>query len=486
MKKITFFIILFYILIPSQKESLKKIDHALFNEIPSLEKEGLYSKALSVGFQIKEESSKKNYFYGEAWADYSIANSLCNLEEFEKSRMFLNEARTKNNAIKDKALDVAIIVGNGRIYNEKKLSYSLAVKQFKRALNKVEKLPYEQDKNKWKIVIFKNLISSYYNLSRSDSAYYYSQRANAIANDLYVITSLTHYHLNTSNDTDSALYYLKKSKTLLQTNSQKFEEAISENQWSRYYLKINNPKKSLIHSKNASKLATEIFSANELLASYQNIGMAYKALGKLDEAEKYFNKESALSANLNNNLLKNLDEDIIKIVENESNNEHRKRLMTINIIIFISIIVVLFLLWRIKRVKAIKNSIIKSAERQISQKSKTLLKKDAILRKLSRETFDDVVELAKMNSPNFYLRFTEIYPDFNSKIIGLSDEITRADLLLSAYIYLGFNTKEIANFTFRSVKTIQNRKNSIRKKLKIGPHEDLYQWFLKIVDNDIH
>jgi DNA-binding NarL/FixJ family response regulator len=41
---------------------------------------------------------------------------------------------------------------------------------------------------------------------------------------------------------------------------------------------------------------------------------------------------------------------------------------------------------------------------------------------------------------------------------------------------LKFTTKEIAEYTFVSIKAIQNRKNRLRKRLFIENDTDLYDW----------
>ena len=92
------------------------------------------------------------------------------------------------------------------------------------------------------------------------------------------------------------------------------------------------------------------------------------------------------------------------------------------------------------------------------------------------ENFNEIITLAKENHPNFYTRFIEVYPDFQNKLLSINNNLQTSELVLLAYIYLNFTTKEIADFTFKSPKTIQNRKHLLRKKLGVSSSEDISVW----------
>ena len=105
--------------------------------------------------------------------------------------------------------------------------------------------------------------------------------------------------------------------------------------------------------------------------------------------------------------------------------------------------------------------------------NKTLIKR-------VNDEFDNILDLAKKNHPNFYTRFQEYYPSFQSKLLERNPGLQTSELSLLAYIYLDFQTKEIADYTFKSTKTIQNRKHLLRKKLNIPSGEDFYIWLKNV------
>lgn len=49
-------------------------------------------------------------------------------------------------------------------------------------------------------------------------------------------------------------------------------------------------------------------------------------------------------------------------------------------------------------------------------------------------------------------------------------------------IWLGFSSKEIAQYTFVEHRSVQNKKNRLRKKLNISSDVDLYLFFKNLSD----
>src|SRR5690625_239614 len=89
------------------------------------------------------------------------------------------------------------------------------------------------------------------------------------------------------------------------------------------------------------------------------------------------------------------------------------------------------------------------------------------LKKKLNLAFEEVVELAESNSPNFLSRFIEVYPEFYNQLITEYPDLTTADIKLCALLKLNYTTKEIAEITFCSVRTVQNRMYRIRKKINL-------------------
>ncbi|WP_415327283.1 helix-turn-helix transcriptional regulator [Chryseobacterium sp. MMS23-Vi53] len=90
---------------------------------------------------------------------------------------------------------------------------------------------------------------------------------------------------------------------------------------------------------------------------------------------------------------------------------------------------------------------------------------------------DEVMTLAKENSPRLLNKFRLVYPDFFNKLSAIQPNLKNSELIFCIYLKLNLTTKEIATYTFVTPKAIQNRKNRLRKKLNIPSELDIYKWF---------
>ena len=90
---------------------------------------------------------------------------------------------------------------------------------------------------------------------------------------------------------------------------------------------------------------------------------------------------------------------------------------------------------------------------------------------------DEIVKLAKENSPRLLHRYKVLHPEFFDKLSAIQTHLQNSELIFCIYLKLHFTTKEIAIHTYVTPKAIQNRKNRIRKKLNIPSTTDIYQWF---------
>ncbi|WP_121487801.1 helix-turn-helix transcriptional regulator [Chryseobacterium sp. 7] len=90
---------------------------------------------------------------------------------------------------------------------------------------------------------------------------------------------------------------------------------------------------------------------------------------------------------------------------------------------------------------------------------------------------DEIMALAKSNSPRLLNKFRLVYPDFFKKLSDIQPILKNSELIFCIYLKLNMTTKEIATYIFVTPKAIQNRKNRIRKKLNIPSEFDIYKWF---------
>ncbi|MFC4685909.1 hypothetical protein ACFO4P_03075 [Epilithonimonas pallida] len=96
------------------------------------------------------------------------------------------------------------------------------------------------------------------------------------------------------------------------------------------------------------------------------------------------------------------------------------------------------------------------------------------------ELLNNIIELAKKNDRSFHLKFSELFPTFNQKLLEVNPQLTHSDLEYCALIKLKFDTKEIALYKKTSIVSVESKKYRIRKKLNIGTDENIYTWLMNV------
>jgi len=193
--------------------------------------------------------------------------------------------------------------------------------------------------------------------------------------------------------------------------------------------------------------------------------------------------------------------------------ENANKMLTIVYLVLAGLLLLILLIWFFYRKKLtdkkleitkkqrdIANLENKNIQIQIEYKDKELAQKALSIAKLhenTRELKSDINQLIKTSFTEkkdafrkllnkldnsiennsiwkeFDLRFKEIHTDFYKTLISTYPNLSKTEVKIISLIRLNLNTKEIADITNRSVRTIQNTRNSIRRKMKLKPEDDL-------------
>lgn len=95
-------------------------------------------------------------------------------------------------------------------------------------------------------------------------------------------------------------------------------------------------------------------------------------------------------------------------------------------------------------------------------------------------TFDEINELntlVKQNHPSFMIRFHEYFPSFVARLDKSANaSLSHSEIEICAYTKLNFTTKDIALYRKYTIRSVENRKHRIRKKLMLNPEIDFVAW----------
>lgn len=98
-------------------------------------------------------------------------------------------------------------------------------------------------------------------------------------------------------------------------------------------------------------------------------------------------------------------------------------------------------------------------------------------RVVSAEEIHELIALAKQDDPSFLHRFQEYYPTFTARINAMANPpLNNIEMEICACTKLHFSTKDIALYRNYTVRSVENRKYRIRKKLMLNSEVDFVVW----------
>ena len=218
------------------------------------------------------------------------------------------------------------------------------------------------------------------------------------------------------------------------------------------------------------------------------------------------NKDLFLNITLKNNLRKN-ERELAKAAT------FRKQLILLSICI-VMVLGIVILIFRNKNAlskhkavilskdKKITDINLKSAEHELQYVTKSIIEKNEMIESIKKDveyTAKLIVHesdlnhaikplLEKLNKTtevsrgwgDFLNHFNRIYPAFIKEITSINNSMTIKDLRLCIYLRSGHTTKEIANLTGLSIRSIESRRYRLRKKLALDPKTDLANFIMQI------
>jgi len=81
---------------------------------------------------------------------------------------------------------------------------------------------------------------------------------------------------------------------------------------------------------------------------------------------------------------------------------------------------------------------------------------------------------------DFEAKFQTTYSDFYKRLKSIGPDLSPNELILCALIKLNYTSKDIALLTNRSLRTIENSRSLIRKKLQLHANENLQNFIISI------
>ncbi|NML69071.1 hypothetical protein HHL23_04605 [Chryseobacterium sp. RP-3-3] len=446
--------------------------------------------SLKIARQAVKLAKKKKYPKPLAKGNGDISYILQDLGMYKESSHY---AEVAEKYVAEDDYEMRAILKNVTGYNYYGLKlYDKALAEFRQEI-----LLYKKIKDKKSIYMtYMDIGDVYEEMKNIDSSnYYYKKGLAGYAKLDQKDKKENYYNFSTTNasiglnflkkkNTDSAEFYINQSIAILDFYQDSFRSRpFFLYALSKLTLEKKEYNKALDLSFKAIKIEKKINPKSDIIYLYQNIAGVYAAMHNAEKEKEYLNKSIKMGDSIETEQAKSIAFVINNILNDEK--EESKKLQSKTYWIGGIIFILILLLVSIGYINSQKHENKKEAE--LLEKDQILLLKEKETRQLEKKlnaSFEETVQLAKENNPEFLTRFIEIYPEFINKLQQISPKLQASELKLCALLFLNFSSKDIAKFTFTSSRTVQNRKYNLRKKLNIPSDLDINIWMNTIVNGD--
>ncbi|RXM51740.1 LuxR C-terminal-related transcriptional regulator [Chryseobacterium sp. CH1] len=447
-----------------KKINIPEIDNALLKKNERLRLEGKNTELISLNNELIRQSKGGGYSKGEALGYINLANTYGMMGKYKTSHEYLKLAEKISFRLNDNFLYAKLYHEYGQLnyvtglantalsYNAKALHYGKKLNEKGWLLGNM----YEQRAD---------FISSTY----KDSALIYRHRGFSLDPSAINASLIGNYHLQQTKNLDSAAFYNNKALSLLKkTEYGTVRQGVIYSFYADLLSEKKEYKKALEFYHKSADILVKTKRINKLPELYQQIAFIYQNLNDKKMEESYTSKAEELDQKLKESGNEAIDISLSEIIEQK--NKGNINLIFIFIGAFVLIIgIILFLMIRNRQ---------QNKENKNSEKSNTV--NYPTKERISKEDFTELLDLAKSNDLKFIKRFEEINPSLFQNILKINPQLTKSELSLCAMIWLGFSSKDIADFTFIQHRSVQTKKGRLRKKLAISSETDLYSFFTSL------
>lgn len=380
----------------------------------------LFQKAESYQSPVYQTYAKIDLF--NAYAFNGLYNQA--FEELEQGEKIINR-ETKNDLITT-LTRINLNVAFSNYYLLQK-DYVNQLRRLKMSAIEYEKLTDTKHKERLRYIDYSNRSKVFIDLGKIDSADYYarlslSKEKNFGRDDIQFSNFLVLGRVSKERSQyDSAIFYFKEAE------------------------KIKGYKNHL-----------------NLLTLYENIIQSYQMLNEAEEMKEYEDKMDSLKLRVSENQNKSLH-----TLLNEKGDYTNNKLYIAIVLLFLMLSVFIYLFVR-------KNKILTYQEKN----SDEYLKENPGMK--SGENYSELIVMLRNNDPAFITYFNDVFPNFSPRLLEINPDLNQSDLDFCALLKLKLPTSDIARYKFITIKSVQNRKYNIRKKLNIPTSVDIYNWFSSV------
>ena len=429
--------------------------------------------ALKPATEALSLSRRTGYSKGIAISSFHIGQALTYLGDYQKSMEYLSLSEQEKYSKGDPVMLSEISRIKGQIYYQFGL-VKASLNEFHKAYAFAVKIKDKEEKDRFTSLAYENLGIAY-NIVKNipDSSLYYMKKnkkllattdeKNTFKNKINLYTHFGEFY-TTLQRYDSAVYYFNNAQSLILKYDYPYSSWLYT-QWGTLHAQQGDNDSALVYYRKGLENVKKTNLRNELLEIYKRISDIYSKQEEEDSAKLYREKYLQLNAELGNSKNEAVEEALSTLLKEEQKQSHRKIRRFASLTVFLLIVVV--------SASGIGHHRAKKSRKKMQKKEHEV----SVLKQKLDNASEELLKLARKSDSVFLTRFKEIYPEFTRNLLEQHSGITDSELWLSALIFLNLSSKEIAECMFITHRSVQTKKNRLRKKLDISGDTDLHRYF---------
>ena len=436
-----------------------EIDEMLIDRNEDLRLRGKIDSIIKINSEYIKRSKKRKYRRGEALGYINIANIYATIGKYNESVKLLDKANVLIYRASDDYLKMRLFHEYGQVNFVMGLR-EVALKYNQKAIFHSKKVSLTNE-NRRTISNIYTVRADFIKHKYSDSTLYYFKKGAEIDNSELNYALIGNYYSVEIKNKDSAQFYLNKSMLMLKNIVPYWNvrRGVIYTFYGNYLYYENRLEEALSYYQKAANVLSETNRINKLPLIYEDIIQISQTLGDRKLELEYRAKYKTINDSLISSTIKATDLALNHAIQEVDRIKYDRDRETTLYLLALCVVVLIFI-WimykRGKRQKHIVQTIIDSTN-------------DAKMAELRG--------IAMANDSSFLSKLNDYYPDFSKRLYDINPNISDSNVVFCAYIWLGFSSKEIAQYTFVQHRSIQTQKSRIRKKLDIDSEIDLYSYF---------
>ncbi len=429
-------------------------------------------KSVEYAVDALRNSRAIDYQFGLLRSNHYIGQMLFYNGNFDESLKYLADGESLEIAKDNPQILSQILKVKGQIYYSLELIDN-SVKEYRKAAKYAGKIQPKSASDYVLSQIYENIHHVFVKTNQPDSVYHYLNKSKLSLESLDEAKVFPHL---VNNYTSLGYYYYSGDQY---DNAEKYYNMALDmaNKYNYCYVSRTHmylgdvfhskqlEDKALYHYGLSLDILQERRLENEIPALYSRLERSFENIGNFDSVAYYQNKRIQIENKLANTKV-SAAKDVLNILLNEHDDNKGDPKNTSILYVVIALVLIL--------------SIVLASRYFKKEEKASSYGNVSVIETYNDEAISRLREGALRNEKTFMKDFEEVFPKLFDKLKGKYPDISTNDLHLCALTFLKFNTQEIADFSFITIRSVQTRRSRLRKKINLDSEIDLYHYLHKI------